>query len=170
MNFYRALPCLLLCLCLTAASSLAQEVSPAVSPPAASANQENQEYQASKIDRFFNPPQRCPHCQKEYAADRSMWMLALGFLGQIFFTSRFLLQWIASERRKESYIPPIFWHLSVIGSIMLFAYSVSIMAWPIILGQAFGIIVYARNLVLIARKRNRETAEIAARMNQTPKA
>ncbi|MHC4887084.1 MAG: lipid-A-disaccharide synthase N-terminal domain-containing protein [Planctomycetota bacterium] len=115
-----------------------------------------------RVKKFLNPSQTCPHCKQEFAANRSLWMLLVGFIGQIFFTSRFLVQWIASERRKESYIPHVFWHLSIVGSIMLLAYAISIKAWPIILGQAFGVTVYGRNLALIARKKNREAAEAEA--------
>jgi lipid-A-disaccharide synthase-like uncharacterized protein len=110
-----------------------------------------------KIIKKLNPSVKCPHCGKEFSENRSMWMLIIGFLGQAVFTSRFVVQWIASERRKESYIPHIFWYLSIIGSIMLLSYAVSIRAWPVILGQMFGVIVYSRNLVLIARKKKMDT-------------
>jgi lipid-A-disaccharide synthase-like uncharacterized protein len=103
---------------------------------------------------LLNPEQVCPACGTHFRTDRSLFWLAIGFVGQALFTSRFVVQWVASERRKQSYIPVIFWYLSIGGSLMLFAYAVSIRAWPIIFGQAFGIIVYGRNLALIARHRN----------------
>jgi lipid-A-disaccharide synthase-like uncharacterized protein len=42
------------------------------------------------------------------------WLL-VGFVGQAFFTMRFVVQWIASERRKESVIPVAFWFFSIDG-------------------------------------------------------
>ena len=77
--------------------------------------------------------------------------LALGFAGQALFTSRFLVQWIASERRKRSVIPPAFWWLSLGGSLVLLAYAVHRRDPVFILGQAFGFVVYSRNLVLVRR-------------------
>jgi lipid-A-disaccharide synthase-like uncharacterized protein len=97
----------------------------------------------------LNPSHTCPNCHSTYSENRSMLMLLIGFVGQLFFTSRFLVQWIASERRKRSYFPRIFWYLSIAGSLLLFTYSVSILAWPVIFGQALGILVYSRNLALI---------------------
>ncbi|MHC4872263.1 MAG: lipid-A-disaccharide synthase N-terminal domain-containing protein [Planctomycetota bacterium] len=88
----------------------------------------------------------------------SLFWLSIGFIGQLVFTSRFIVQWIKSERRKESYIPHIFWYLSIVGSVLLLSYAISIKAWPIILGQAFGVIVYGRNLALIARSKNAAAA------------
>lgn len=121
-----------------------------------------------RVDRVLNPAVVCPHCGYEHREERSLLMLMIGFLGQIFFTSRFLVQWIASERRKESFIPVAFWYLSIVGSLLLLAYAISIRAWPIILGQMFGVVVYSRNLVLIARKeREGALAPPAARENET---
>lgn len=110
----------------------------------------------SWLDELLNPSQLCPHCGQRFSEDRSILMLLIGFVGQIFFTSRFLVQWIASERARKSYVPVAFWYLSIIGSVLLFAYAVSILAWPIIVGQTFGIIVYSRNLALIAFRAKEE--------------
>jgi lipid-A-disaccharide synthase-like uncharacterized protein len=73
---------------------------------------------------------------------------AIGFLGQITFGSRFFVQWIVSERARRVVIPQVFWYLSLFGGIALLAY-----AWhrrdPVFaIGQAAGLIVYVRNLVL----------------------
>ena len=76
---------------------------------------------------------------------------ALGMLGQAIFFSRFLVQWIASERAGRSYIPGIFWWLSLGGSMLLLFYAVHRRDLVFVLGQAFGWVVYARNLVLIQR-------------------
>ncbi|MGH9440812.1 MAG: lipid-A-disaccharide synthase N-terminal domain-containing protein [Thermoanaerobaculia bacterium] len=79
--------------------------------------------------------------------------LAIGLGGQLLFSLRFLVQWIASERRGESYIPIIFWHLSIGGSIVLLAYAIHRRDVVFELGQAGGILVYVRNLWLIRRRR-----------------
>jgi lipid-A-disaccharide synthase-like uncharacterized protein len=80
------------------------------------------------------------------------WM-AVGFLGQGLFFSRFLVQWIASERRGASVVPVSFWWLSLGGGALLLAYAVHRMDPVFILGQSFGFLVYARNLLLIRGSR-----------------
>jgi lipid-A-disaccharide synthase-like uncharacterized protein len=85
----------------------------------------------------------------------SLLLLAFGFLGQAFFSARFLVQWIASERRKESVIPIYFWYLSVGGGVTLLIYAILRMDPVFVVGQAAGLFVYGRNLYLIFRKRER---------------
>jgi lipid-A-disaccharide synthase-like uncharacterized protein len=77
--------------------------------------------------------------------------IALGLIAQLFFFSRFLIQWMVSEHRGTSVVPPVFWYLSLGGSILLLAYAVHIKDPIFILGQATGSVVYIRNLVLISR-------------------
>ena len=79
--------------------------------------------------------------------------LYLGFAGQMLFGLRFLVQWVASERRGESVIPVYFWYLSLIGSLILLAYAIFRRDPVFILGQSTGFLVYTRNLMLIYRKR-----------------
>ena len=83
----------------------------------------------------------------------------IGFCGQALFASRFIVQWIASERRKRSHIPIQFWYLSLGGGIIVTIYGLLRRDPVIILGQAPGLIVYARNLVLIYRHAERDTTE-----------
>lgn len=86
------------------------------------------------------------------SANLDFWII-LGFVAQLAFTGRFLVQWIASERAGRSIVPVSFWYLSLLGSTGLLAYAV-IRADPVfILGQSFGSIVYIRNLMLIYRGR-----------------
>ena len=80
--------------------------------------------------------------------------LIIGFTGQGLFASRFIVQWIYSEKKGESYIPLIFWYLSIFGGIGLLIYAISRKDPVIIMGQSFGIFIYLRNLFLIYRKRN----------------
>jgi lipid-A-disaccharide synthase-like uncharacterized protein len=80
------------------------------------------------------------------------WYL-IGFAGQICFGSRFLVQWIASEVKKRSTVPLAFWHLSILGGLLLLAYAIWRRDPVFIVGQAFGQVVYVRNLILIRRER-----------------
>lgn len=79
--------------------------------------------------------------------------LFFGLLGQLCFTMRFVVQWIASERRKESVIPISFWAFSLLGSLILLVYAIYRKDPVFILGQAFGFTVYIRNLQLISNKK-----------------
>lgn len=84
---------------------------------------------------------------------KPQYWLYLGFAGQVLFGLRFLVQWVASERKGESIIPVYFWYLSLIGSLILLAYAIFRRDPVFILGQCTGFFVYARNLMLIYRKR-----------------
>jgi len=79
------------------------------------------------------------------------WLL-FGLLGQLLFTARFLVQWVASERTRRSVIPIAFWWLSLAGGLSLLAYAVHRRDPVFILGQIPGIVVYSRNLMLIRRR------------------
>lgn len=81
--------------------------------------------------------------------------LVVGFAGQAIFSARFLVQWLASERAGESVVPVAFWYLSILGSITLLSYAVARLDPVFILGQAFGVFIYGRNLYLIRRKEAR---------------
>ena len=78
--------------------------------------------------------------------------LCIGFVGQGLFASRFVFQWIASEKKGESFIPLIFWYLSIFGGIGLLTYAIFRKDPVIIVGQSFGIFIYLRNLILIYKK------------------
>jgi len=82
-----------------------------------------------------------------------------GFFGQAAFASRFIFQWIVSERAKRSIIPTYFWFLSILGGLILFIYAIHINSAVFIVGQGSGLIVYSRNLVLI-NKHKKFTEEI----------
>jgi|SRR4029077_6050586 lipid-A-disaccharide synthase-like uncharacterized protein len=81
------------------------------------------------------------------------WWVILGFAAQLMFTGRFLVQWIASEREGRSVIPIAFWFFSIAGGLLLLAYALYRRDPVFILGQAFGVFVYLRNLYLIMRER-----------------
>jgi lipid-A-disaccharide synthase-like uncharacterized protein len=75
--------------------------------------------------------------------------LSVGLVGQALFSARFLVQWIASERKKQSVVPRQFWYFSVGGGLTLLAYAVYRRDPVFIIGQAAGLFVYARNLYFI---------------------
>ncbi len=78
--------------------------------------------------------------------------LIIGFTGQGLFASRFIIQWIYSEKKKESVIPIAFWYLSIFGGMGLLTYAIFRKDPVIITGQLFGLIIYIRNLILIYKK------------------
>ena len=80
--------------------------------------------------------------------------LIIGFVGQGLFASRFIVQWIYSEKKGESQIPIVFWYLSIFGGIGLLIYAIFRKDPVIILGQSFGLFIYLRNLYLIYNKQN----------------
>ncbi len=75
--------------------------------------------------------------------------LSIGFLGQIAFFSRWLVQWIFSDRRKKMGVPVAFWYLSLAGGLITLSYAIHRMDPVFITGQAVGAAVYIRNLMLI---------------------
>lgn len=77
--------------------------------------------------------------------------LGIGFFGQALFFGRWLVQWIASERKAESRVPISFWYMSLIGGLITLSYAIYRMDPVFISGQALGSVVYVRNLVLIHR-------------------
>tara|TARA_Y100000590_G_C15583468_1_gene963241 strand:- start:174 stop:476 length:303 start_codon:yes stop_codon:yes gene_type:complete len=86
-----------------------------------------------------------------------VFFLIIGFLGQGIFASRFVVQWIHSEKKGESFIPIIFWYLSIFGGLALLTYAIFRKDPVIITGQLFGIFIYTRNLILIYKKKNNES-------------
>ena len=85
------------------------------------------------------------------------WWIAFGLFGQLMFSARFLIQWIASERMRQSVIPTAFWWFSIAGGIILFTYAVYRRDPVFILGQSIGILIYSRNLWFIYYGHSRES-------------
>jgi lipid-A-disaccharide synthase-like uncharacterized protein len=79
-----------------------------------------------------------------------LWVI-FGLAGQLLFGSRFIVQWVASERRKSSYIPITFWYLSLSGGVVTTVYAIHRRDPVFIIGQGAGLLVYIRNLMLIYR-------------------
>ena len=83
----------------------------------------------------------------------NVWV-AFGLAGQLIFGSRFIIQWIASERKKVSYIPIVFWYLSLTGGIITLIYAIHIQDTVFTVAQRAELIVYIRNLMLIYSRRS----------------
>lgn len=81
-----------------------------------------------------------------------VWVL-VGLGGQAIFAGRMLVQWVISEKERASVIPNAFWWMSLVGGIMLFIYFVWRQDFVGVLGQSSGVVVYARNLRLIYKRR-----------------
>jgi lipid-A-disaccharide synthase-like uncharacterized protein len=81
--------------------------------------------------------------------------LSIGLFGQVLFSGRMILQWITSEKRRQSVITESFWWFSLFGSLLLFSYFVWRQEPVGMLGQASGIVIYARNLRLIYKHKRR---------------
>tara|TARA_B100001250_G_scaffold105809_1_gene89243 strand:- start:2429 stop:2734 length:306 start_codon:yes stop_codon:yes gene_type:complete len=82
-----------------------------------------------------------------------LWV-TFGTIGQLVFFSRWIIQWLSSEKSKASIIPVTFWWCSLVGGIITLIYAHHIGSFPFMLAQAIGIIVYSRNLFLIYKRFN----------------
>jgi lipid-A-disaccharide synthase-like uncharacterized protein len=77
--------------------------------------------------------------------------ILIGYVAQAMFAMRFVVQWIASERAGKSVVPTAFWVFSIGGGIMLLGYAIYRKDPVFIIGQAFGVFVYLRNLQFVIR-------------------
>ena len=84
--------------------------------------------------------------------DKNLIWMIIGFVGQGFFSARFILQWVMSEIKKQSIIPLGFWYFSLLGGATLFAYAIYKEDPVFIVGQGAGLFIYSRNLYLIYHK------------------
>jgi lipid-A-disaccharide synthase-like uncharacterized protein len=82
-------------------------------------------------------------------------MYGFGFVAQGLFFSRFLIQWLASERQGKSVVPVAFWIFSFLGGTMLLIYAIYQKDPVFIFGQGGGLVIYARNLMLIYKEKKR---------------
>lgn len=84
--------------------------------------------------------------------------IAVGFGGQLLFSGRTLVQWFVSEKERRSVVPPIFWWMSLVGGVSLFAYFAWRQDLVALLGQCSGVVIYARNIRLIYKHKQRDAA------------
>ncbi len=99
---------------------------------------------------------------------RFLWLL-LGFAGQICFSLRFIIQWLASEKAGRSTVPRTFWYYSLVGGLMILAYAIYVRDPVFILAYAFNAFIYVRNLVLL-RREDRAAEEVVEGTNGEPPA
>ena len=79
----------------------------------------------------------------------SNWLIySIGFLAQILFSSRLIVQWLTSEKQKKVTTPVLFWSLSLMASFLLFVYGYLRDDFAIMLGQILTYFIYIRNLQL----------------------
>ena len=88
------------------------------------------------------------------------WWAYIGIIAQALFTGRFVVQWLASEKAGRSVIPFSFWTLSIGGGLLLLVYALYRRDPVFILGQAFGVLIYLRNLTFVLRERREEKARL----------
>ncbi len=81
-----------------------------------------------------------------------LWV-AVGFLGQGLFFGRFFIQWIASEKARQSIIPPAFWYFSILGGLVLLSYAIYRRDPVFIVGQGLGLLIYVRNIWFLRHAR-----------------
>lgn len=104
---------------------------------------------------------------KAYGWGEIAWVI-FGFAGQFAFFMRFFIQWLASEKHKQSVVPVVFWYWSIVGGGMLAIYA-AVHLHDIVFasGQILGMAIYIRNLVLIHGQQRRE--QLAREANDGPK-
>ncbi|MBR5736581.1 MAG: lipid-A-disaccharide synthase N-terminal domain-containing protein [Bacteroidales bacterium] len=76
------------------------------------------------------------------------WMIVMGTVGQLVFTVRFIYQFLYSRKRNESLLPVGFWIIGIVGGTILVTYGALRHDWVLLVGQAFGLVTYIRNLMI----------------------
>jgi lipid-A-disaccharide synthase-like uncharacterized protein len=87
----------------------------------------------------------------------SVWKV-VGWVGNLVFSSRFLVQWYATEKRKQVVVPQAFWWLSLVGALTLLCYSVHQQDSVFIFAYAFSWFPYMRNLMIHRRNKAAQAA------------
>lgn len=86
-------------------------------------------------------------------AEEIIWV-SVGLFGQAMFSMRFIIQWIVSEKKRDSVVPIAFWYFSLIGSIIVLAYGIYKLEPVLIVGQSTGFVIYLRNLYFIYKRKH----------------
>ncbi len=87
-------------------------------------------------------------------SEQTFW-ISVGLVGQALFSARFVIQWLASEKVRQSIVPTAFWWLSLAGGATLLTYAIWRRDPVFMIGQGAGLIVYIRNLMLIQQSKRR---------------
>jgi lipid-A-disaccharide synthase-like uncharacterized protein len=96
---------------------------------------------------------------KFLGVDWGVWK-AVGWAGNFIFSSRFIVQWYATEKKKQVVVPQAFWWLSLIGSLTFLCYSIHQRDSVFIFAYAFTWVPYIRNLVI--HRRNKAAQSVCA--------
>ncbi len=88
-----------------------------------------------------------------------LFWLIVGFTGQALFSGRFLIQWIVSERAKQSLVPTAFWLFSIGGGAVMLIYAIYREDPVFIAGQAGGLLIYFRNIWFIMKNAKEQSAK-----------
>jgi len=86
----------------------------------------------------------------------SVWKV-LGWCGNLTFSSRFIVQWYATEKSRKVVVPVMFWWLSLLGSLLLLIYAFSKKESVFIYAYLFPWIPYVRNLIIHYRHQKNHT-------------
>ena len=95
--------------------------------------------------------------------------IAVGFVGQVIFGLRFVVQWIATERKRQVVVPAVFWHMSLAGTIILLAYAIYKVDPVFIAGFSLNMLIYMRNLYFVHLHRRPAADGVAGRSQETPR-
>ncbi len=150
------------------------EITPGAAPPTSTCD--TRRFRILLRDGFESPPMDAEQFRRTYGSHAldeidargrnvlftllnitswtSLLWAGIGLLGQVAFFGRMFVQWVASERRKESVVPEAFWWLSLAGGVLLLTYFVWRQDFVGVLGQSPGIVIYARNIRLIHKRRH----------------
>ncbi|GLQ88175.1 lipid-A-disaccharide synthase N-terminal domain-containing protein [Dyella flagellata] len=82
---------------------------------------------------------------------QTLWIGA-GMIGQLLFGVRFLVQWLYSEARGQSLIPPAFWYLSVAGGVVVLSYAIHQREMVFIIGESVTLVIFLRNLIMLRKQ------------------
>lgn len=82
--------------------------------------------------------------------------VSVGLFGQAMFSMRFIIQWIVSEKKRDSVVPIAFWYFSIAGASIVLAYGIYKLEPVLIVGQSTGFVIYLRNLYFIHKRKHAE--------------
>ncbi|MFC3652255.1 lipid-A-disaccharide synthase N-terminal domain-containing protein [Dyella humi] len=88
--------------------------------------------------------------------DHQVLWIGTGLIGQVLFGVRFLVQWLYSEARGQSLIPPAFWYLSVAGGVILLSYAIHQREAVFIIGESVTLAIFLRNLIMLRKEPDSE--------------
>jgi lipid-A-disaccharide synthase-like uncharacterized protein len=94
------------------------------------------------------------HDGKIFGVPWETFWTAVGWLANATFSSRFLVQWYATEKKKQVVVPQMFWWLSLMGSLLFLTYAIFYDKHNVIIfAYAFTWIPYTRNLIIHRRNK-----------------